>query len=135
MEDVLTRFVTDLLGRTTGPLKFRLVLQPAMAIFFAIRDGMKAEREGRPPYFWSLSGASTPERRELLREGWKAIVKVFSLAVVLDLVYQLIVFRWIYPFESFAVAIILTVLPYLLLRGLANRILKLRDRRQGHTSP
>ena len=25
-----------------------------MAIFFAIRDGLKDAREGKPPYFWGL---------------------------------------------------------------------------------
>ena len=50
---------------------------------------------------------------------------MFSLAFVLDVVYQMIVFRWVYPFESLAVSIILAFLPYLLLRGLVNRIARI----------
>ena len=134
MEDVLTRFVTDLIGRLTGPLSFRLILQPMMATFFAVRDGLKAEREGRPPYFRSLFMVAQAERRELLQEAWKAIIKVFSLAVVLDLVYQVIVFRWIYPVESLVVAIILAIVPYVLLRGLVNRIARTRTHSTGHPS-
>ncbi len=118
----------------TGPLSFRLILQPMMAVFFAARDGVKAEREGRPPYFWSLFTVSKPERRELLHEGWKAIVKVFVLAFVLDLVYQLIAIRWIYPFESLVVAIILAIVPYVLLRGVFNRILKTWTHSKEHAS-
>jgi hypothetical protein len=49
MEGILTRFVSDLIGRLTGP---RLFLQPAVAGFFALRDGLKDAREGRPPHFW-----------------------------------------------------------------------------------
>ena len=125
MEDVLTRFVADLVGRVHGPLTFRLILQPLMAAFFAVRDGVKGAREGRPPYFWSLFNSPAAERRRLLQEGWKAVVKVFLLAFVLDVVYQVIVFRWVYPFESLAVSIILAFLPYLLLRGLVNRIARI----------
>jgi hypothetical protein len=48
-------------------------------------------------------------------QEWK--IKIFILAVILELVYQLTVFRWIYPLESLVVAAILALLPYLLLRG------------------
>ena len=96
-----------------------------MAAFFAVRDGLKGAREGRPPYFWSLLNSPAAERRRLLQEGRKAVVKVFSLAFVLDVVYQVIVFRWVYPFESLAVSIILAILPYVLLRGLVNRIARI----------
>ncbi len=134
MDDVTSRFVSDLIGRVTGPMAFRLVLQPAMAVFFAIRDGTRAARDGRPPYFWSLFTSQRPDRRHLLQEAWKAVVKVFSLAFVLDVVYQLIVFRWVYPFESLAVAIILAFLPYVLLRGMVNRIVSARIHSREQTS-
>jgi hypothetical protein len=48
------------------------------------------------------------------------------VAFVLDVDYQVIVFRWVYPFEALAVSIILAFLPYLLLRGLVNRIARIR---------
>ena len=115
-------------------MAFRLVLQPAMAVFFAIRDGVRAARLGRPPYFWSLFTSQRPDRRHLLQEAWKAVFKVFSLAFLLDVVYQLIVFRWVYPFESLAVAIILAFLPYVLLRGVVNRIASARIHSREHTS-
>jgi hypothetical protein len=48
---------------------------------------------------------------------------VFILAMVLDVVYQLIEHRWtVYPGEAVLVAIILAIVPYLLLRGPINRI-------------
>jgi hypothetical protein len=58
VDDVLTRFVADLIGRLSGPLSFRLILQPMMAAFFAVRDGLKEERQDRPPYFWGGAGAT-----------------------------------------------------------------------------
>jgi hypothetical protein len=40
----------------------------------------------------------------------------------MDLVYQIIVFRRIYPVEALLVAAMLTFIPYLLIRGPVNRI-------------
>ena len=53
MEDIVIRFLrpTNLIGRLSGPLTPRLFLQPAVAIFLAVRDGVKDAREQRPPHF------------------------------------------------------------------------------------
>jgi hypothetical protein len=121
VDDYFSRVWNDLIGRISGPLSLRLLLQPTMATIFAIRDGLKDARTGQPPYFYSLF-TDPDQRRSMLREGWHAVAKIFILAVILDLVYQLIVFRWIYPLESLMVAAILALLPYLLLRGPVKRM-------------
>jgi hypothetical protein len=124
MDDLVARITENLVARVTGPMKFRLVLQPAMAIFFAVREGLKDAREGKPPYFWGCL-TDRGEREAMLKEGWKSIGRVFILAVVLDIVYQLIVHRWrVYPGEAILVAIILALIPYLLIRGPVNRIVR-----------
>jgi hypothetical protein len=121
MDDLLTRFWTDLAGRLTGPMTFRLILQPLMATIYAVRDGLKDARDDRPPYFWAL--LTRPEQRgRLIREGWRATVRVITLGIVMDLIYQLIVFRRIYPFELVVVAMLLAFVPYLLMRGPIGRI-------------
>ena len=122
MEDFLTRTWEQLLSRPAGPMKFRFFLQPAMAIFFAVRNGLTDAREGKPAYFWALFTGDPAVRRELLHEGWKSVGKIFLLAIVLDCVYQIIVFRWIYPFEAIIVAVLLAFIPYLIVRGPVNRI-------------
>ena len=124
MDDSLNRFWTDLVGRLTGPMTFRLVLQPVMAALYAFRDGRKDAREGRPAYFWAIF-TEPRERRELFREGWKAVARVIALGAVMDATYQVIVFRWIHPFELVVVVLALAFLPYLLLRGPINRIARL----------
>lgn len=43
------RFVEDPIDRVSGPMKFRLVLQPMMAALFAIRSGLADARAGKPP--------------------------------------------------------------------------------------
>jgi hypothetical protein len=118
---IITRVLEDLIGRVRGPMHFRLIMQPLMAIVFAVRDGRKDAREGKAPYFWALF-TSPQHRRELLRSGWKSVGKIFIIALVLDAVYQYISVRWLYPVEALAVAIALALVPYILLRGPVNRL-------------
>ena len=123
MEGLLTHrsFWEDLIGRVGGPITFRLILQPSIAVILAIRDGLKDAKAARPLYFWSLFTHPT-ERRQLLKDGWKSVGFVFVFSIVIDGVYQFIVFRWFYPGEGLTVAIVLAIVPYLQIRGLANSI-------------
>ena len=133
MRDMIIRALLNMMDRVGGPMTFRIILQPTMAALLALRAGLKDAREGRPPYFWTLLTDST-QRSGLIREGWKAVARVFILAIVMDTIYQLIVVGWIYPLELVVVAILLAVMPYLLLRGPVNRIAR-RWRRNRETSP
>jgi hypothetical protein len=45
--------------------------------------------------------------RELIKDGWKSVGKVFVLALVLDVVYQIIVMRFVYRGEAFITAVLL----------------------------
>jgi hypothetical protein len=121
MDHMWVRVGSQLLARVSGPMEFRLVLQPAMATFFAIRSGLADARAGKPPYFWALLW-DRGERKGMLKDGWKSISRVFILALVLDVVYQIIVLRFVYPGEAVIVAFILAILPYLIVRGLTTRI-------------
>ena len=121
MEDIWTRIVENLGNRVTGPMKFRILLQPTMAAIFAIRSGLKDARAGRPPYFWALL-THPAERASMIKDGWKSVGKVFALALVLDVVYQVIALRFVYPGEAILVAFALAIGPYLLLRGLVTRL-------------
>jgi hypothetical protein len=121
MGDTLTRIAENLIGRVTGPMKLRLVLQPLMASVFALLAGLKDAKAGKPPYFWGLF--HDPEhRKEMLQSGWKSVGKVFVLAMVLDIVYQLVELRMVYPFEVILVAFLLAIVPYVLVRGVVTRL-------------
>ncbi len=121
MEDMVLRFVENMGDRLTGPMKFRFLLQPLMATVFAIKAGLADAKAGKPPYFWVLITQSE-HRRDMLQDGWKSVGKVFVIALVLDVVYQLIALRFIYPGEAIVTAFLLAIVPYLLLRGLITRI-------------
>ena len=121
MRDMLMRILVNVTDRVGGPMTFRIILQPTMAALLAIRAGVKDARAGRPPYFWTIL-TDPSQRADLMREGWKSIARVFFLAIIMDVIYQVIVLQWVYPFEVILVAILLAVVPYLLIRGPVNRL-------------
>ena len=121
MDEFFSWLSSQLVGRIDGPLKFRLILQPAVAVCFAIRDGLKDARYERVPYFWAIF--TEPSRRsELVKDGWKSVAKVFLFATVMDLIYQYLVLGWLYPFAALSIAFVLAFIPYLLIRGPVNRM-------------
>jgi len=123
--DPLVRVWADISSGRHAPLAFRYILQPTVAAFYAWRVGRKDADEGRPPFLQALL-LEPARRRALLLEGWSHVSKVFILAMVMDAIYQFITVRWFYPFEALMVAVILAVLPYMLLRGLVNRLFRAR---------
>lgn len=121
MGEIFQRVWDNLIGRTTGPINLRLLVQPSVAIFFAIRSGLTDAREGRPAFLWGV--LFTPGHRdELLDQAWKDIGKLFVIVMVLDAIYQLVVHRGAYVGEMLITATVLAIVPYILVRGPVNRI-------------
>jgi len=121
MEDLLTRIWENFGGRVGGPLWLRLLIQPTVAAMLGVWAGLADARAGRPPYFWALL-TNASARQALLHDGWRDIAKVFIMAAVMDVTYQLIVFRRVYPLSTLIVASLLAAVPYLLIRGPVNRL-------------
>jgi len=122
------RVIGNLFGRLDGPLHFRFIVQPLMATIFAIVDGVKDAKAGKPAYFWDLFFTSG-HRKELIRDGWKRVGKIFVLAVILDVIYQLKFQGTLYPGEILIVALVLAIAPYLVLRGPVNRVVRLWEKK------
>jgi len=121
MDDIWMRIMENMVDRISGPMKFRLLLQPVMASIFAILSGLKDAKLGKPPFFWGLI-TDPAHRVDMIKDGWKSVGKVFVLALVLDVVYQIMVERFVYPGEALIVAFVLAIVPYLILRGLVTRL-------------
>jgi hypothetical protein len=119
--EIGTRFLENMVARVSGPMSLRLVLQPTMAAIFAIRSGLKDAREGRPAFLWTIL-TDPASRHDLVKDGWKSVGKVFIIAMALDIVYQIIVARFVYPLEVIVTAFLLAIVPYTCLRGLVTRI-------------
>ena len=131
MGNHLSIYLTDFIARFDGPLHFRLIAQPLMAILLAIRDGRRDAREGHGAYIWKF--VHKPEhRRRLLASGAKSISKVFVLAFALDVAYQFLEWGGLKPLQALLTDIVLAVVPYVCLRGPINRIMSISRTRRSH---
>ena len=125
IQEILTRFWDQLIAQPSGPLAFRFILQPVMATFLAIRDGLKDARTGRPPFVRTIL-SDPSQRAAYLREGLKRLSRVIVFAFVMDAIYQVMVLRRFYLGEALVTVFVLAVLPYVLIRGPVDRIARRR---------
>jgi hypothetical protein len=122
--DELERLWRNIVARPGGPMTFRFVLQPTMAVIAAMRDGLTDAREGRKPYLSAILFGG--ERRGArLWEGVISTARILILGLVMDVAYQLVFLESFHPGEATVIAILLAFLPYALLRGPAARLARL----------
>src|SRR4051812_39133884 len=93
IDDVLARGWDQLVGRLSGPLSLRFLLQPIVATTLAVRAGLRDARDRRPPFLW-LVRHDAVGRRALLVAAWRDIAKLFTIAAVLDTLYQVMVLQF-----------------------------------------
>jgi hypothetical protein len=117
------RITENLSDRVSGPMHLRFLLQPVVATPLAIRSGLKGAQTGKPAFFWALifHPCDASRRREMIKDGWQSISKLFCAAITLDLIYQLIQ-PFIYFREAIIVACLLAIVRYLMLRGAGTRL-------------
>lgn len=114
--EAFQRIWENLMARPSGPLAFRLVIQPLVATTFAILDGVRDGRAGRSVNL-STFLIQGDQRRKYWGEGLKATGRIMVFAFVLDTIYQIIVLKAYYPGEALIIAAVLGFLPYVLVRG------------------
>lgn len=122
--EALTRGWENFISRPSGPLYLRFFIQPAIALFLALRSGLRDAKEDRPAYLWAL--LTNPHyRHSLFHGGWSDLRIALLISATLDVTYQVIVHKGIYFFELVFTVTLLVLIPYLVLRGPANRIARL----------
>jgi hypothetical protein len=90
------QFLEELPRRFTGAGRVRFILQPMTAIVLGIRGGFTDARAGNPPYlFGLLFGAE--RRRDSLGTGFAVIRNLLALAIIADVVFQLVLYRSVHP--------------------------------------
>lgn len=114
------QFLAELPRRFSGPGRFRFVLQPLVAIFLGWRSGLADARASRPAYLYGLIAGGV-DRRELLRSGLAAVRDLVAVAIVLDAVSQLLIYRQVHPGAALILGPVLISVPYAAARALANR--------------
>lgn len=92
-----------------------------MAMLPGIRGGLADAKAGNPPYLQGLlSGRG--RRKELLQSGVVAIRNLLAAGIIMDVLFQLIIYRSVHPGAALLVGPILICLPYTLSRALTNRV-------------
>ena len=125
---LVARFAGHLAERPSAAMAPRFALQPAMAACFAWRDGREDARLGRALYFRRLMREPV-HRAAALRDGLASVGRVMAIGFALDIVYQILAFGTVYPFEAAAMALVPFV-AYLLLRGPFARLARWREGRR-----
>lgn len=115
------QFLEELPRRFTGPGRFRFILQPTLAIVFGVRGGLADARMGSPPYLFGLFFAGG-HRRELLRSGVAAIRNLLAAGIIMDLIFQLVLYGSVHPGAALLIGPIFICGPYALSRALSNRV-------------
>jgi hypothetical protein len=119
--ETIARGLENLLGRLGGPMSFRLLIQPAVAAFFAVRAGVNDARQNNPTFLGcALSNPRSWSPR--MRQSWKDVGTVFIVALVLDSIYQVVVHSGIFALELLITATVLALVPYMVLRDLVARV-------------
>jgi hypothetical protein len=102
MEEFLARAWDHLVGRLTGPMRVRFLMQPLVAAVIAIRSG--------PPHSW--------------RDLWRDIGRLWLIAAALDAAYQVVFLGWFYPGQDLIVSVLLAVVPYFVISGAMTRLVR-----------
>ncbi len=115
------QFLEELPQRFTGPGRLRFILQPMVAIVLGIRGGLADAKAGNLPYlFGLLFGAG--RRRELLRSGVATVRNLVALGIIMDIVFQRVIYHSVHPGAALVVGPILICFPYAMSRALTTRL-------------
>jgi hypothetical protein len=114
-----------------GPGHFRFLLQPALAIALAIRDGVRDAKQGKPPFLvWLIAHrVSWAERLWLLI---RHLALPLCLAVGMSFAFQIDIQGRFRPVPALGFAIFLVLLPYILVRAASNRAARTLSKRKAH---
>jgi hypothetical protein len=118
-------FIEDIPRRLTGPGRFRFILQPTLATIIGIRSGLADARAGRPAYLYGVL-FHRGLRRELVRSGYRSVVNLLLMGILLDSIFQWVLFGTSYPGAALVVGPVLIVAPYGVARALSNRVARMR---------
>lgn len=119
-----SQFLEELPQRFSGPGRLRFILQPTFAILLGVRGGLADAKAGNAPYLFGLI-FHAGRRMELLRSGKAAIRNLLAVGVILDVVFQFVIYREVHPGAAVVVGPILIAVPYALSRALTTRLARL----------
>jgi len=113
----------DLTGRGMfgGSFQIRLILQPLVALLLGIRLGIRDAKHGKEAYFLRLVQAKH-DRWLVLKEGLRDAIVPLCVAFILDAILQHMIVGRVRPMAAAVVGTLLVFIPYVIGRGVSNRI-------------
>jgi hypothetical protein len=127
------QFFKDLVERLSGPGRLRFIVQPVVATLLGIRDGRRDARAESPPFVWSLLFHGT-DRRNLLRNALASTSDLIAMAILFDMISQLLIFGKVYTAAALLVGPVLIAVPYSVSRAAANRLTGAKGRNRTGSS-
>src|SRR4051794_19122389 len=100
-----------MLRLTSGPMRFRLIVQPSMALMLGIYDGLRDAKAGKPPLIWSIV-FGIGDRRAHVKTLAIRLVRPIILASLADAIVQGLMFGHVRPLMALMVGTVLMALPY-----------------------
>jgi hypothetical protein len=113
--------------------RFRLILQPTLAVVLGIRIGIADARAGKQPFVARLI-RSPHERWNLVRGSIGHAALPLTIALLMDCIFQFLALGKIRFLAAVVVGILLVWLPFSSVRGLANRIWIVHRRRTARSA-
>ena len=109
----------------SGPGTFRFVLQPLISILLGVRDGRNDAKSSTPPISHMMI-LQSDKRSEDMKGRLHVLVLPLIFAVVLDSIFQILIFgiwrlQW-----ALVVGVCLVGIPYILTREITNRTISSR---------
>jgi len=121
--------IDGIIARFTGPLHFRFIVQPIIAVILAMRDGRLDAKAGTPPFVLSFIVCPS-QRSRLFRNAFHAVLIPVIVGIIADAIAQFMIFHHVRPIPAILVGTGVIGLPYAVARGLTNRVLSARYRRK-----
>jgi hypothetical protein len=129
MTPIALMILDNIAARLTGPMNFRFILQPLVAIFvLGIKDGRMDAKAGMPPFILDLVLHPEARKRDLKSAFQRLLVPVL-LGAILDGIAQYLIFKHVRPAAAVLVGALVMGIPYALSRGITNRIVSARLKR------
>jgi hypothetical protein len=113
----------DLSGRGMfgGPFQFRLIIQPLAAMILGVKVGIRDAKVGDVPFFGALL-RHRGKRGHLMAKAVRDAIVPLLIAFIVDSILQRLINGRIRPLAAALVGGLLVFVPFITVRGLANRI-------------
>ena len=121
MDEVIQKTVEGIVARLAGPMSFRFMLQPTIAVLLGIRDGRLDAKALTPPFIFDLV-FKPADREKAIKSGLRTLLTPMIVGTVLDAVAQYLIFGRVRILPAMLVGMFVMGFPYSLARGISNRI-------------